>query len=220
MIKTLKSRSPLDVVRAAACTRREMLGIAALSGLGVWLAACTGDPTDPTKHATIDLRTESGALNFAYALLQLETDFWMRVSANQYPGTTLAERSAFTSYVDETYGAREDLHATQTQERIVDAILFRFPQVVDFSDRTSTLTNARIITDNVALGLFTVVDAYLTTQAKLDQMAPYADAALARSTTVRGFLALPPLDPADTAPATIMTTLEPYFQTTFTVTSA
>lgn len=203
--------------------RRDFLKLAIGGGFGLafggYLIGCSS-VADPTEHADLDLSVESGALNFAYAVIQLEVDFWSRVTSNVFPGMLVGESAQFKAFASALNAAQSDLQSTISSQRITDAVLFRLGYAVDFSDRNSTMTAARLIEDNAALGLYTLLNKpYLKTQVKIDQIATYAEQTRLRANYVRQQIAGAPNDItlAVTSPVTIMTALAPYYITTFTI---
>lgn len=88
-------------------TRRDFLRVAALGGVAAFLPAvftgCSDDndgglnPTEPTDELLIDIGNDTGVLNFAYALEQLEAAFYSQV-VQKFAGSglTAAEQAIFT----------------------------------------------------------------------------------------------------------------------------
>jgi rubrerythrin len=78
-------------------TRRQFLKLIALGGTAVMLptvfTACEAGPessvTPPTNGVTLDLRTDTGILNYAYALEQLEAAFYSQV-VSQFSASDLS----------------------------------------------------------------------------------------------------------------------------------
>jgi hypothetical protein len=179
------------------------------------LVACR-DPSDPTARTTIDLRTEIGALNYAYALLQLETDFFARVMGGIYAGVTSSELSTLTQFANATKAARDDMRVNQISSgRITEGLLFRTGQLLDFADRTSVLTHARTIEETSAEAM-QALSGRITTPDKQTLVSNLAAQALTRANTIDGWLGVT-FTPVTIDLAAAMVTLAPYYQTTLTI---
>lgn len=207
-------------------TRRELIRRASILAMSVAsvgfleqvLVACSGT-MDPTLHVMLDVSTEIGALNYVDALLQLESDFYTRVSSNKYPGMTVAERDTFTQFQNTVVVARDDMQANQIPAgRITDTMLFRFGSVVDFSDRNSVLTNARTIEETAANAL-QALSGLVTSSDKQSLVADLTAQAQDRASTVDTWLGVT-FTPGTVNLATAMTTLAPYYLTAITVSNA
>ena len=184
------------------------------------LMGCS-ESTDPSTHAVLRVGTETGLLNFVYAVVQLETDFYTRAVGNRFPGILTSEATAFDDFSNETYAERDALYDALPTGRISDAVFFTLGQVVNFSNRASTVTAAQTIEDTAARGFAAAATALQTAgSSHAALVADIATAAANRANAVRamasaGTLTITPLSPAD-----VMTTLAPYYLTTFTVTTA
>lgn len=205
-----------ELTRRHFLQRTAMLGAACVGANMIGgLVACS-DPTDTTKHATLDLGTEAGALNFVYAILQLEGDFYSRVNNFLYPGALVTESMSFLDFQNEVVAARNNLMATQRTKRITDIVLFQLGQVVDFANRAATLSAAQTIEDAAAEGMLAAIS-YLHTPEIVTTITGYATQAAARSDGIRDMLGVPHLTITAQSPATVMETLAPYYLTTFSV---
>lgn len=112
-------------------------------------AACNDDPFDPAARAVIDLRTEAGVLNGAYALLQLKGELFHRVYTTPFTGMTRAERDVFLDVRDHTGAAIRYLSGQLGTRRIYDLLLFDF-SAVDLSRREAALGRSRAFCDDVS----------------------------------------------------------------------
>lgn len=213
-----------DVI--ANVTRRSFLhqgAVLSASVLGVSLAGTfmTGcqSPNDPTAHTTIDLGSETGILNYAYALLQLEVDFYARVTLSLYAGISTSESSSLTQFLNATTAARNDLRTNQIPHgRITEGLLFRTGRLVDFASRTSVLTHAQTIEETCADAMQALSTMATTpdTQTLLNTLTSQAQT---RASTIDGWLG------ASYVPATIdltaaMTALAPFYLTVLTILDA
>ena len=137
-------------------TRREFLRVAALGGSAILLptmfAACgddDGDPMEPppTEGVTLDLSSDPGVLNYAYALEQLEAAFYTQVALAFYPGITAAEQAVLTDIRDHEVIHRDFLANALGAARIPDLMVDFAGANVDFGSRFSVLSTARIFED-------------------------------------------------------------------------
>jgi hypothetical protein len=190
-------------------------GVSLVASLG----ACGDSIADPTAHATLNVGTEVGALNYCYALLQLEADFHARVAANPFPGMLTADAASFQSFQSQVRGQVNMLKLVIPGHRISDALLFRLGQTVNYSNRTQMLTSAQTILEAEARGLDGAV-ALVTTPAMVDTVTILAATAKDRANGIRAMLGLEPLSTVTAlSPTEVMTVLAPYYRTTFTVSS-
>ena len=212
------NRGEIDgLTRRQLLRRGAMLGasVAGVGVLGRFVSACS-ESVAPSGSVTLDLGTEVGVLNYAYALLQLEADFFTRLVGRFYPGVLVAESALITQAYTDTEAARDDLHNNQIPTgRITDAVLFRLGTVVDVSDRTAVLTHARTIEETAARALQTLagragVPAHQTLLGGL------AAKSQARAAAIDGWLAAT-FTPGTVDLAAAMATLAPYYLTKFTV---
>lgn len=141
-------------VFAAPNTRRSFLKLMGVGGTAVLLpslfAACDDDgPTLPGsdgRAVTLDLSTDVGILNYAYALEQLEAAFYTQVVAGFASNgiSVAAERSALTEIRNHEVIHREALKAALGSARLGDLS-------VDFGDalasRSSVLAAAQTFED-------------------------------------------------------------------------
>jgi hypothetical protein len=137
-------------------TRREFFRLAAIGGSVVLLPSLFGacdDDDDPTgtggTAVTLDLRNDTGILNFAYALEQLEAAFYTRVVASfAGSGLSAAEQVIFTDIRNHEVIHREALKALITSGRIRDNLQTDGDfNGTNFSSRTSILATARAFED-------------------------------------------------------------------------
>ena len=76
--------------------KRAGLGVGVLASASALQACDSEDPVDPVdtgESVTLDFSTDTGVLNYAYALEQLEYAFYTQVLATEYTGMTPDERS-------------------------------------------------------------------------------------------------------------------------------
>ncbi len=136
-------------------TRREFFRIAALGGVAVLLptmfAGCDDDgnvvppPPPPDGEVVLDLRTDTGVLNFAYALEQLEAAFYTMVVGSFAPGLSQAERAVLSDIRNHEVIHRDYLAAILGDARIPNLDV-DFSSV-DFADRASVLETSISLED-------------------------------------------------------------------------
>lgn len=139
--------------------RRNFLRIAALGGAGVALpailAACsdeytTGVPgTGNTPGVTLDFSTDVGVLNYAYALEQLEADFYTKVVATPYTGMSADEMTLLTAIRDHETIHRDFFAAAIPAASKIPSLTTTYTgsAKVDFTSRTSVLATAQTFED-------------------------------------------------------------------------
>lgn len=136
-------------------SRRKFFGLAGgVAAAGTLLGGCypsKNQPivTPPASNITLS-SGDMGVLNFAYAVEQLQAAFYTEVLKLQYSGMTALERTYFTDMRNHEVAHRELLKKVIGSAAIVD-LRFSF-EAVNFSNRTSVLTNAQKIEDLVVSG--------------------------------------------------------------------
>lgn len=168
-------------------TRRNFLvrslATGALALPGIAQLACS-EVVDPTESAALDLSTDAGVMNYFYAITQLQSDFWTRVTANRFPGITTAENSAFAGIGSHATNQRNWLSTFQTSGRITDVIVFSFADTVNFASRASTMAAAIEIEDGASKA-YTGGAAYLKSDTNILLAAKLASIAARHSATLR-----------------------------------
>ncbi len=105
-----------------------------------------GLPIDDDKAKSVDLgKGDTGVLNYAYALEQLEAAFYMQVVASPYAGMSSAERAVLTDIRDHEIAHRE-LFKTALGKKAIPGLQVNFT-AIDFNNRNSVLTTARTFED-------------------------------------------------------------------------
>ena len=137
--------------------RRKFLGILGGSASIIAVAAaCNNNDDDNTPYdgavvgadGTVDLgRGDTGILNYAYALEQLEAAFYTQVIATPYAGMTDNEKSLLTDIRDHEIAHREFFKAALGTKGIKEGALEVNFAAIDFTSRTSVLTTAQTFED-------------------------------------------------------------------------
>lgn len=137
----------LGVLRqlTAAGSRRRFLQWAGVT-VGVTMIGCSDDNNGPTSPGATSLGTgDVGILNYAYALEQLEADFYTRAVASPYSGMPAAEMTVLTDIRDHEIVHREFLR-TALGANAIGMLEFDFTSV-NFSSRASVLGTAKVFED-------------------------------------------------------------------------
>ena len=127
-------------------SRRRFFGYAgALAGAGL-LAGLDSCKKDDDNNDGVNLGSgDTGVLNYAYALEQLEAAFYIQVLMSPYSGMTAEETAYLTDVRDHEVIHREFFKAALGSSAI-QALTPNF-SAINFGDRTSVLTTARTFED-------------------------------------------------------------------------
>ena len=135
-------------------SRREFFRLAALGGTAVFLpgvfAACGDDnPADPgATAATLDLASDTGFVNYAFALEQVEAEFYVRVvQESRAAGFNALQRRLLADIRNHEFIHRESLRALLGTARLPELRIGRSFHDTDFRSRESILTTARNLED-------------------------------------------------------------------------
>ena len=105
-----------------------------------------GLPVDDDKTKAVDLgKGDTGVLNYAYALEQLEAAFYSQVISTPYSGMSSAEQAILTDIRDNEIAHREFFKAA-IGKKAIPALQVNFT-TIDFNSRDSVLNTARIFED-------------------------------------------------------------------------
>ncbi len=126
-----------------------------LSGVGLAMAGLTligcddNDVYDFMQTDVFDLgKGDVGVLNYAYALEQLEADFYTKVVNNFYSGISTAEKEIFTDLYHHEVIHRDFFKAaiSGATSNVLPTLEFQYPNV-NFNDRNSVLATAKALED-------------------------------------------------------------------------
>jgi len=118
-------------------------GLAAAGMLGA--AAC--HKANPVVATGLDIGIgDTGILNYAYALEQLEAAFYIQVVATPYSGITATETARLTDIRDHEVAHREFLKATLGTSQAIPALTPDFSSI-NFGTRASVLAAAQAFED-------------------------------------------------------------------------
>lgn len=139
--------------------RRNFLKWSGAAAATAFLAACDRSPTEPGADLSssaqaqlkrdggveIDLSKDTGILNFAFALEQLEAAFYTKVIVNLYNGAAGEEESILRDIKRHEVVHREFLRIA-LGDAAIPALRVDFSSV-DFASRESVLVTAKVLED-------------------------------------------------------------------------
>jgi len=125
-----------------------------LSGIGLAMAGltlvgCDDNDFDYVDNNVFDLgKGDVGVLNYAYALEQLEADFYTKVVNNFYSGISDAEKVIFTDLYHHEVIHRDFFKAaiSGATSNVLPKLEFQYPGV-DFNNKSSVLATAKALED-------------------------------------------------------------------------
>ncbi|WP_267403073.1 MULTISPECIES: ferritin-like domain-containing protein [unclassified Chryseobacterium] len=126
-----------------------------LSGVGLAIAGLTligcddNDDFNFMDNDVFDLGSgDVGILNYAYALEQLEADFYTKVVNNFYSGISSIEKELFTDLYHHEVIHRDFFKATISgaTSNVLPKLEFQYPNV-NFNDKNSVLATAKALED-------------------------------------------------------------------------
>ncbi len=125
------------------------LGGVGLIVAGLTVAGCREDNYDFPVSDVFDLGTgDVGILNYAYALEQLEADFYTKVVNNFYSGISMEEKQLFTDIYHHEVIHRDFFKAALTgvTPKVLPKLEFKYDGV-DFNNRNSILATSKALED-------------------------------------------------------------------------
>ena len=179
----MRKKKSIEVnTQAVARNRRNFLKVGglAIAGSGLLLASCNNDDDFTTPmEGLFDLGSgDTGVLNYAYALEQLEAAFYTNVLDGSYwAGANAEEKAVLEDLYNHEVNHREWFKAainaivTNPDERLPANLEFDFSGV-DFSSRASVLATAQALEDTGVgayngAGIYIQTPAYLTLAGKI-----------------------------------------------------
>lgn len=187
--------------------------------VAVLAIGCGDDDDDGTGPGgdEVNLGTgDTGILNYAYALEQLEAAFYIQVVATPYTGISAEETTILTDIRDHEV-AHRDFFAAALGDDAIDDLAVDFAGV-DFDDRASVLMTARTfedlgVTAYNGAGQLLMNPAFLTLAGKIVSVeARHASAIRDLLAPRTGEFAPTALDGAN-PPATVLAAADPFIET-------
>lgn len=120
-----------------------------LALVGLTIVGCEDDINPIDDNNIFDLgKGDVGILNYAYALEQLEADFYTKVVNNFYSGISSKERQLFTDLYHHEVIHRDFFKAAigAATTNLLPILEFQYPNV-NFNDRNSVLATAKALED-------------------------------------------------------------------------
>ena len=145
------------------------LGGIGLARAGLTMVGCNdGDGFNFMDNAVFDLgQGDVGVLNYAYALEQLEADFYTKVVNNFYTGISSNEKEIFTDLYHHEVIHRDFFKAaiSGATSHVLPKLEFQYPNV-NFNDRSSVLATAKALEDT-GVAAYNAAGKYITNPAYL-----------------------------------------------------
>ncbi|MEI9809033.1 MAG: ferritin-like domain-containing protein [Bacteroidota bacterium] len=156
----------------AAISRRRFLGYTgAAAAVVIGVSACKKDEDNNNDPNAIDLGSgDTGILNYAYALEQLEAAFYIKVLQTPYSGGAAAEMALMADIRDHEIAHRE-FFKNALGSNAIQALTPDFSSI-DFTNRTAVLAAAKAFEDTGVsayngAGKLITTPAYLTLAGKI-----------------------------------------------------
>ncbi|ODM55321.1 ferritin-like domain-containing protein [Elizabethkingia meningoseptica] len=145
------------------------LGGISIAMAGLIMVGCNdGDGLNLTDNMLFDLgEGDVGVLNYAYALEQLEADFYTKVVNNFYSGISSIEKETFTDLYHHEVIHRDFFKAaiSGATSHVLPKLEFQYPNV-NFNDRNSVLATAKALEDT-GVAAYNAAGKYITNPAYL-----------------------------------------------------
>lgn len=138
------------------------LGGIGLAMAGLALVGCDDD-FQMVDNQVFDLgKGDVGVLNYAYALEQLEADFYTKVVNNFYSGISTAEKELFTDLYHHEVIHRDFFKAaiSGVTANVLPTLEFQYPSV-NFNNRSSVLATAKALEDT-GVAAYNAAGKYIT----------------------------------------------------------
>ncbi|RYF12363.1 MAG: ferritin-like domain-containing protein [Flavobacteriales bacterium] len=161
-------KKPIYVSNKGATLDTSRRNFLKLSGIGIAVAGltlvgCEDDDFEYNDNKIFDLGSgDVGVLNYAYALEQLEADFYTKVVNNFYAGISNAEKEVLTDLYHHEVIHRDFFKAaiTGATTNVLPTLEFQYPNV-NFNDRSSVLATAKALEDT-GVAAYNAAGKYIT----------------------------------------------------------
>jgi hypothetical protein len=150
IIKSNKERPLIEELSQRQVSRRKFMSWAGVVGaaatIGGLATACKKDDDNDNGGDAVNLGSgDTGILNYAYALEQLEAAFYIQVVANYYTGINDEEKALLKDIRDHEIAHREFFKAALSSSAI-PALEVNF-STINFTSRDSVLATAKAFED-------------------------------------------------------------------------
>jgi Ferritin-like domain len=148
MAKQLQTQNILQKALQSRLGRRNLLkyGLFSSGAMVLGLGACSKHNSGSSTSGTTDVGSgDTGILNFAYALEQLEAAFYIQVNAKFYTNATAAEQAILADIMNHEITHR-DFFKSALGSSAIPALTPDFSSI-DFTSRTSVLGTAKALED-------------------------------------------------------------------------
>ncbi|MBW7676837.1 ferritin-like domain-containing protein [Chryseobacterium chendengshani] len=161
-------KKPINVSNQGATLDTSRRNFLKLGGIGIAIAGltlvgCDDDNFQYNDNKIFDLGMgDVGVLNYAYALEQLEADFYTKVVNNFYGGISVAEKDILTDIYHHEVIHRDFFKAaiTGATNNVLPTLEFQYPNV-NFNDRNSVLATAKALEDT-GVAAYNAAGKYIT----------------------------------------------------------
>jgi len=161
-------KKPINVSNQGATLDTSRRNFLKLSGIGIAVAGltlvgCDDDDFEYNDNKIFDLGMgDVGVLNYAYALEQLEADFYTKVVNNFYAGISTAEKDVLTDLYHHEVIHRDFFKAaiSGVTTNVLPTLEFQYANV-NFNDRNSVLATAKALEDT-GVAAYNAAGKYIT----------------------------------------------------------
>jgi len=157
-------KKPINVSSQGATLDTSRRNFLKLSGIGIAVAGLTlvGCDDDDFEYIFDLGMGDVGVLNYAYALEQLEADFYTKVVNNFYAGISTVEKEVLTDLYHHEVIHRDFFKAaiTGATNNVLPTLEFQYPNV-NFNDKNSVLATAKALEDT-GVAAYNAAGKYIT----------------------------------------------------------
>ncbi|MBV4355626.1 ferritin-like domain-containing protein [Pinibacter aurantiacus] len=147
-MKETNDEGAVQKILTTQLNRKTFLKYSAIAGstMAIGLEACHKDDNPSMSNGTVDVGSgDTGILNFAYALEQLEAAFYIQVNASMYSGATNEEKQILADIMNHEIAHRDFFKAALGSSAIMQ-LQVDFSKI-DFTSRASVLATAKALED-------------------------------------------------------------------------
>ena len=168
--------------------RTSRRGFLAFGGMAAFLAACDSNDDDNDADVVLDFSTETGVLNYAYALEQLEAAFYTQVVTNSAFATTFnADEQAVLRDLQLHEVIHREAFKALLAGNAVGALTPDF-SAIQFNNRASVLGAAKTFED-LGVAAYNGAGQYLSTDAYIALAGKIVSVEARHASVIRALLA-------------------------------